>query len=84
MLMPYHVDDIRHVVNDWCRNNKFFPMPAEIIGAIKDRIKSRQRNTVQIPDNLRSFDEQAEINSRGIAAVRSALERAKQNKGGLL
>lgn len=75
MLMGYPIDDIRHVVNDWCHNNKFFPMPAEIIGAIKDRIKIRQRNTIQIPDNLRSFEEQAEINKRGFAAVRAALKK---------
>jgi hypothetical protein len=75
--MNYEINDIRHAVNDWCQNNKFFPMPAEIIGSIKDRVKMRQRNTVQIPDNLRSHEEQVEINMRGIRAVREAIKNAK-------
>ena len=72
-LSRYDINDVRKAVNLWCENNKFFPMPSELIGLIKDSIAQRRRKTIQIPDNLRSFDEQAEINRKGISAVRAAL-----------
>ena len=74
-LSRYDINDVRKAINLWCENNKFFPMPSELIGLIKDAMAQRRRNTIQIPDNLRSFDEQAEINRKGIAAVRSVLRR---------
>jgi hypothetical protein len=76
-LVKYPLDDVRRAVNGWCEKNKWFPMPSELIGAVKDIQSERRRKTVQIPDNLRSFDEQAEINNRGIASMRAALKGKK-------
>jgi hypothetical protein len=76
-LVKYPIGDVRRAINGWCEKNKWFPMPSELITAVKDIQRERSRRMIQIPDNLKSFDEQAEINKRGIALMRAALKGKK-------
>lgn len=81
--LPHFVNvslsDFQQAFLIWTSGNSDFPTPKDILEKVKEVQDERARTAVQIPDNLRSFEEQAEINRKGIAAVRAALKNGRGN-----